>query len=109
MAILKTKDNSELIATCDCGCDNGLHIRIDLDSISGIPKEEETFCYATILSGNWYRDQGKTLRYIIKDKLKKIWAIIRNKDFYYSEVCMSREDFEVFREYIDEVENDRNR
>lgn len=50
MAILKTKDNSELIVTCDCGCDNGLHIRIDLDSISGLPKEEETFCYATILN-----------------------------------------------------------
>ena len=76
---------------------------IDFDSISGFPKEEDMFCYVTILSVNWYRSQGKTLGYIIKGKLKKIWAIIRNKDFYYSEICMNREDFKVFREYINEV------
>lgn len=36
--------------------------------------------------------------------MKKIWAIIRNKDYYYSEICMTRKDFETFREYINEVD-----
>lgn len=40
---------------------------------------------------------------VIKLKLKKIWAILRNKDFYYSEISMSREDFETFKEYINEI------
>lgn len=64
----------------------------------------DTFCYCTYLNGNWYRDQGMTILDVIKLKLKKIWAIIRNKDFYYSDIRMTRKDFEVFREYIDDVD-----
>ena len=47
---------------------------------------------------------NKRILYIIRDKLRKIWAIIRSKDFYYSEILMSRKDFETLREYINEVD-----
>lgn len=55
------------------------------------------------MNGNWYRDQNKRILYIIRDKLMKNWAIIRSKDFYYSEILMTRKDFETFREYINEI------
>lgn len=104
MSVLKSDDGKDLIVTCRCGCDEGLHIRIERDDpADNIDPENDTFCYATCLNSNWYRDQGKRIRYVIGDKLRKIWAIIRNKDFYYSEILMTRKDFEVFREYVNEV------
>lgn len=103
MSILMSKDKKELIVTCDCGCDNGLHICIDKYHIDGLDSEKDTFAYATCLSGNWYKDQDVTIFAVIKLKLKKIWAILRNRDFCYSEISMSREDFETFKEYINKV------
>lgn len=73
MAVLKASDNSEMIISCKCGCDDGLRIKIE--------KDEEDYCFMTYLSGNWYKEQAGFIK-----KLKKIWAIIRNKDFYYSEL-----------------------
>ncbi len=35
--------------------------------------------------------------------MKKIWAIIRNRDFYYSEVIMRRSDFTDFKNYINDI------
>lgn len=104
MSVLKSEDDKDLIVTCRCGCDEGLHIRIEHDDPAvNIDSENDTYCYATCLNSNWHRDQGKKMKYVIWDKLRKIWAIIRSKDFYYSEIIMTRKDFETFREYINEV------
>lgn len=97
MAILKSDAGKDLIISCHCGCDNGVHINIK--------KEDNEFAWITYINGSWYCDQNKRFIYIIQDKLKKIWAIIRNKDFYYSEILMTRKDFETFREYINWVGN----
>ena len=105
MSVLKSEDDKDLIVTCRCGCDEGLHIRIERDEAAdNIDPENDTFCYVTCLNSNWYRDQGKKIWRVIYEKLRKIWAIIRNKDFYYSEIIMSRKDFELFREYIGEID-----
>ena len=53
------------------------------------------------MNGNFYKDQYGMLG-ILKEKLKKIWAIIRNKDYYYSDVVMNGEDFNRFKEYINQ-------
>ena len=89
MANLKTKDNSELTALCKCGCDEGIRIKIDT--------EFGDYAYMTYLSGNFYKEQNGFFK-----KLKKIWNIIRNKDFYYSEIIMSKEDFEEYKAWINE-------
>lgn len=95
MPILKSEDGKDLIVSCSCGCDNGVHINIK--------KYDDEYAWMTYMNGNWYRDQNKRILYIVRDKLRKIWAIIRSKDFYYSEILMSRKDFETFREYINGV------
>lgn len=97
MAVMISKDNKELIVTCDCGCEDAIHIRVDDED-----KEYDCYLIQTYMNGNWYRDQNDRVFRTIGRKLKKIWAIIRNKDFYYSEVAMSRDDFQRYKEYINQ-------
>lgn len=87
MAVLKASDNSEMIISCKCGCDDGLRIKIE--------KDEEDYCFMTYLSGNWYKEQAGFIK-----KLKKIWAIIFNKDFYYADICMTENEFHQFKSWI---------
>ena len=89
MAIFRNKDNKELIVNCECGCKQGIHIRITDD--------DDYYAYETYLSGNFMQEQGRFLW-----KLKKIWAIIRNKDFYYAEICMTKEDWEEYKKWVNE-------
>lgn len=89
----------ELIVTCNCGCHDALHICIDEPE----PKDEyDIYAMMSYMNGNWYRDQDYSIIRVIEKKLKKIWAIIRNKDFYYSDVLMTKEDFEQFKKYINQ-------
>lgn len=95
MSVLSSKDKKELIITCNCGCDDSVCIKID-------KADHYYYCIITYLNGNFYRDQKSVFQYIIK-KLKKIWAIIRNKDYYYSDIIMNKEEFEEFRDYINQI------
>lgn len=95
MSVMINKENDEMITSCSCGCDNGVHIKVKKDS-------EDSFCFISYMNGNFYRDQGGIFHQL-HFKMKKIWAIIRNRDFYYSEVIMRRSDFTDFKNYIDDV------
>jgi hypothetical protein len=97
MAVLKNKDGTELLVDCCCGCDEGIRFRIDKDDL-------DYYCFITYTNGNFYREQGDTIFGVLYKKLKKIWAIIRNKDFYYSEVTMNKREFDEFRKYINSME-----
>lgn len=92
-----SSDKKELIVNCKCGCEDTIHIRVnDKD------KDYDYYAIQTYMSGNWYRDQNDTVIRCVGRKLKKIWAIVRNKDFYYSELMMSCEDFQKYKEYINQ-------
>jgi hypothetical protein len=95
MSVLKSKDDREIIINCICGCDDSVHIKIDKE-------DYECYCIITYLNGNFYRDQKSVFNTFIK-KLKKIWAIIRNKDYYYSDIILNEEEFEEFRDYINQI------
>lgn len=92
MSVFKTTDETELIVSCNCGCENGIHLRIDKD-------DEKWYTIMTYTNGNFYRDQTNVF-HTFKNKLKKIWAIIRNKDYYYSDVIMSKEEYQEFKTYL---------
>lgn len=96
MAVLKNKDCTELYIDCCCGCNEGIRFKVDKNDF-------DYYCFMTYTNGNFYREQGDTLWYVLRKKLEKIWAIIRNKDFYYSEVVMTKDEFEEFREYINSI------
>ena len=97
MSVMISGDKKELIVTCKCGCQDTIHIKVDYN-------DEDADCYAiqTYMSGNRYRDQDDRVLRCIGRKLKKIWAIIRNKDYYYSDVLMSREYFQKYKEYMNQ-------
>lgn len=89
MAVFKTTDSKEMILSCKCGCDEGIRVRIEQDN--------DSYSYITYLSGNWYKEQGH-----FRDKLKKIWAILRSKDYCYSEVILDKKDWNDFKEWINQ-------
>ena len=95
MSVLLSQNNKELFVNCKCGCDNGIHIKIE-------PFEDD-YAYITYTNGNFYRDQYGAFSILIR-KLKKIWSIICNKDYVYSEIMLSQEDFETFKKYINSVQ-----
>lgn len=97
MAVLKNSDGTELLVDCSCGCNDGFRFRID-------KMDYDYYCFMSYTNGAFYRDQEDTFWRVLRKKLKKIWAIIRNKDYYYGEVVMTKDDFEEFRKYINAVE-----
>lgn len=97
MAVLRNASGNELLVDCNCGCDEGLRFRID-------PDDGDYYCFMTYTNGAFYKEQGDTFWGILSKKLRKIWAIIRNKDYYYSEITMTKDEFETFREYINCVD-----
>lgn len=98
MAVLKSKDGKELLVDCCCGCNDGVRFVIDKF------EDFDYYCFMSYTNGSFYRDQDDKLWRVLCKKLKKILAIIRNKDYYYAEVTMTKDDFNTFREYINSIE-----
>lgn len=96
MKVMFNKEKTELTLLCNDGCDSGIHFIIDKDF-------EDYYCIASVLNGAFYSEQGETIFRIIKKKIKKIIAVLFNKDFYYSEIIMSKDDFEDFKKFINNV------
>lgn len=96
MAVLKNKDNTELYVDCCCGCDNGIRFKIDKDDL-------DLYAIISYTNGKFYIEQD-SIWSTLRKKLKKIWAIIRNKDFYYAEITMTETEFEEFKGYINSIE-----
>jgi hypothetical protein len=97
MAVLKNKDGTELLVDCNCGCDNGMRFKIDKEDF-------DFYCCAAYTNGKFYTEQAEGMWRVFCKKLKKIWAIIRNKDFYYTEFFMTKDEFDEFREYLNSIE-----
>lgn len=96
MAALKSKDGTEIIVDCCCGCCDGIRFKIFND-------EDEIYCFVTYTNGSFYREQDDSIWRVIRKKVKKIWAIIRNKDYYYSDIVLTKDEFEEFKEYINDI------
>jgi len=92
MAVLISADKKELIITCGCGCDEAVHLKID---------NEDGYVYQCFMNGNFYKEQYGMFG-TLRKKMKKIWAIIRNKDYCYSDIVMNAEDFKQFKMYINQ-------
>lgn len=88
--VFYNRDGNECIASCSCGCGDSVQFSVLKDyEFSG------SYFYQTLLDAKWNAEQ-RGFRW----KLKKIWAILRNKDFHYSEICMSKAEFDQFKEWI---------
>ena len=88
MAVFKNFKDDELIVSCKCGCDEGIHFKIH-------DYEDGDYAFLAYTNGNFYTQQRSFF-----EKLKKIWAIICNKDFYYSDIVLTKDDFKEFKEWV---------
>lgn len=95
MAIFLSKDKKELIVTCSCGCDNSFHLKIEGD--------DHDYVFLSYMNGNFYRDQFNGVIASVCRKLHKIVCILFDKDYYYSDVCMSKKDFKLFKRYVNSI------
>ena len=95
MSVLMTNDKKELITTCNCGCDEGIRIKI-------YPEDNDTYSFMTYLKGHFYSEQDRTLLRVLFWKLKRIWKILIGKDFYYSEIIMTKYEYKEFKGYINQ-------
>ena len=93
---MRSKDGRSLMLDCSCGCDNGLRIRVDR-------QDDDSYFILSYTSGNFYREQKTGMFAALGKKIKKIWYIIRGKDYCYSEICMSRDDFPEFKEFLSSI------
>lgn len=97
MALLTSKDNKELILTCNCGCEEGLHVHAVVDDSNA----DLGYYTLSFINSNFTRDQeGIFSWYRLKKKLRKIWCVIRNRDYYYADIVMTKEEFKEFKEYL---------
>lgn len=94
---MTNKDRTESILTCKCGCDDGIRLAISKD-------DDNHFAYLSYFNGAFYQDQDDTILRVIRKKWNKIKAVLFNKDFYYAEIVMNRNDFEEFKEFVNNVE-----
>lgn len=95
--VFRSEDGNNIYADCHCGCDSGLRIRVDREDIGDL------YVIVSYTSGDFYKAQEPWFSRL-KLKLQKIWAILRNKDFYYSEVCMTKEEYQDFKKIINDIE-----
>lgn len=96
--VVKDSSGRNAFADCHCGCDSGLRIRVDKEDMADL------YAVITYTCSCFYGNQEAGCFSRLKLKLQKIWAIIRNKDCVYSEVCMTKEEYQDFKKIINEVE-----
>lgn len=95
MAVFKDVNEDGLIITCGCGCGDTVKMEFDIEG-------GYEYFFMAYAKSDWYNEQHGVFDRLV-GKLHKIWRIIRNKDHHYSDIRMTRADFEVFKEYINSV------
>ena len=95
--VVKDSSGRNAFVDCHCGCDSGLRIRVDKEDMANL------YAVITYTCSHYYANQEGCFSRL-KLKLQKIWAIIRNKDYVYSEVCMTKQEYQDFKKIINEVE-----
>lgn len=93
MAAFMTEDKTNLILDCECGCE-AIKFEVDLEDA-----DADIIMLATLLTSKFYSKQENFIRRFA-DKVKRIWRVIRNKDYCYGEVVLTKEDFRAFKKYI---------
>ena len=87
------KDNNDKYCSlyCSCGCDEGVILKAEKDECLG---------YAfSLVSDVYYIAQHSTI-WRFKEKCRRIWSIIRNKEYYYFNIWIDEEDIKEFKEFV---------
>lgn len=89
------KNETELAAFCSCGCGDGVHLKVTKD-------DDGKTVYLSFVTDRFYSGQGNAFSRF-KEKLKRIWCIIRNKEYSYFEIIMNESDIQNFKEFVEKI------
>ena len=90
--IMTNKEKDALTLYCSCGVADGVLLRVD--NSGGLD--------LALVSDNFYTSQ-KNRWDLFKEKCKRIWAIIRNKEYLYFDICIDPEDIKEFKEFVNKI------
>lgn len=87
--IMTNKEKDSLTLYCSCGVADGVLLRVD--SLGGLD--------IALVSDTFYTSQ-KSSWDIFKEKCKRIWSIICNKEYIYFDICIEPEDLKEFKRFV---------
>lgn len=90
---MKDNGNKRCVLYCDCGCENGVILKTEND---------ENGYYISLVSDIYYTSH-KTGWSRFKERCKRIWRIIRNKEYYYFEICIHGDDIKEFKKFVENM------
>ncbi len=81
---------NENVTFCKCGCGNGVVLKFD--------NEDNEFSLQLVSDSFYFRqDKGKMS---FKEKLKRIWYIIRGKEYCYFDILIDKNELQEFKEFV---------
>lgn len=83
------KEN-KYVTFCKCGCCNGVVLKFD---------NEDNELSIQLVSDNFYLAQIKG-KMSLKEKIKRIWYIITNKEYCYFDILIDKEKLEEFKKFV---------
>ena len=58
--------------------------------------------FLSIVSNRFSTEQEGCI-FRLKEKIKRIWYILRNKEYCYFEVCMNESDLQEFKDFVNKI------
>lgn len=98
MAVMKSKDGNDFVIDCNCGCNDGIRFKFYQDEY-----DEDDICLIMSNIGCEFYSRQRTILSKMKEKFKRIWFIIRDKEYQYFDITITKKDFEEFRQAIDKL------
>lgn len=93
--VYKTENCNSLIVNCSCRCGDGLEFTIsNFNNVAEVWMTQTTYSWNTENTTFWNR---------FKLKLKRLWSVLCNREYYYTEIILSKDDFSTFVEYVNEM------
>lgn len=89
--------DSEYVMFCKCGCKNGVTFKVESEG-----KNWERELSIQLVSDNYYLMQNKG-KMRIKEKLKRIWYIITNREYCYFDIVIDMGEFEDFKNFVNRL------
>lgn len=86
-------NKNEFVLFCKCGCKNGVVLKASSEG-EGWDKEFSI----QLVSDNYYVMQNKG-KMSLKEKLKRIWYIISNKEYCYFDILVEAKDMIEFKKF----------
>lgn len=86
------KDTKALF--CKCGCNNGVVLKYE---------QEDGEAFLSLVASKFYMEQNNFIKRFV-EKCRRIWAVIRNKEFYYFDIWIEKEELQEFKDFVNKME-----